>query len=105
MRSNAIRMAARGENCTFEIVGVCNHNPETVVLCHLPDESHGMGRKADDISAAFGCSACHDVIDRRVADTFEAIRPEVREQYMRRAQTRTMRRLIELGVVTIRGLK
>jgi len=35
MRSNAIRMSAKGEECTFQIVGVCNHNPETTVLCHL----------------------------------------------------------------------
>ena len=45
MRSNAIRLSARDEACTFEIVGVCNGDPSTTVLCHLPNESHGMGRK------------------------------------------------------------
>ena len=54
MRSNAIRMSAKGEECTLNIVGVCNYNAETTVLCHLPDESKGMSHKADDISAAYG---------------------------------------------------
>src|SRR3990167_9253871 len=67
VRSNAIRMSAKGEECTFQIPGVCNGNPETTVLCHLPDESHGMGHKADDISAAYGCAACHDAIDSRIS--------------------------------------
>lgn len=63
--SKKIRNAARGEECCFQIVGVCNHNPETTVLCHLPDESKGMGLKADDLSAAFGCHECHSAVDGR----------------------------------------
>jgi len=98
MRSNAIRKSARGETCTFQIVGVCNHNPETTVLCHLPDESHGMGLKADDIASAYGCSACHDAIDGRASNPWAQ---GEREWYMRRAMTRTLRRLIEKGVVKV----
>lgn len=62
-----IRKAARGEDCTIVLPGVCNHNPDTTVLCHsnrLAD-GKGMGLKAPDTAAAFGCSACHDVIDAR----------------------------------------
>ena len=103
MRSNAMRMSAKGEECTFQIVGVCNGNPETTVLCHLPDESHGMGRKSDDISAAYGCSACHDAIDGRAAPY--VLSGDIKEQYMRRAMTRTWRRMVETGVVKIAGVK
>ena len=90
------RRSARGEECTFQIVGVCNFNEETVVLCHLPDETKGMGKKSDDISAAYGCSSCHDVIDGRVYDDKYQ---EHSEWYMRRAMTRTWRRMIALNVV------
>lgn len=62
-----IRRAARGQDCTIEIPGVCNCNPETVVLCHSNElaAGKGMGLKAPDTEAAFGCSACHDVLDGR----------------------------------------
>lgn len=99
--SKPLRDSARGEECTFAIPGVCNHNTETVVLCHLPDESSGMGTKADDISAAYGCHACHDAIDRRNNWPDDGMR----EWYMRRAMTRTWRRLVDLGIVTIKGVR
>ena len=63
-RNHPLRDAARGRPCTIQIYGICNHNPETSVLCHLPGP--GVGLKADDRHAAIGCSACHDVADRRV---------------------------------------
>lgn len=61
-----LRRAAKGSNCLIRIPGVCNYNPETVVLCHsnLPGVS-GMGMKAPDICAARGCSNCHDAVDGR----------------------------------------
>jgi hypothetical protein len=62
-----IRRSAKGQECTLRIPGVCNRNPETTVLCHsnwLAD-GKGMGLKAPDTAAAFGCSACHDVLDGR----------------------------------------
>lgn len=64
-----IRKAAQGEDCTIQIPGVCNCDPATTVLCHsnrLAD-GKGMGLKAPDTAAAFGCSACHDVLDGRRA--------------------------------------
>lgn len=62
-----IRRAARGQDCMIEIPGVCNHDPDTVVLCHSNElaAGKGMGLKAPDTEAAFGCSACHDVLDGR----------------------------------------
>lgn len=63
----AIRDSAKGEECLIRISGVCNFNPETTVWCHLPgiDGDRGMGLKAIDHCGAFGCSACHDVLDMR----------------------------------------
>lgn len=99
IRSPRIREAAKGEKCTLNIAGVCNYDPETVVFCHFPDyDTHGVSMKSCDLSGGFGCSACHDAIDRRVRD------PEFvqhAEFYLRRSQLRTMRRLVDLGVVQI----
>ena len=66
-RMTPIRRSARGEDCTLRIPGVCNRDPATTVLCHsnrLAD-GKGMGLKAPDTAACFGCSACHDVLDGR----------------------------------------
>ena len=101
IRSQAIRDSAKGENCTLAIPGICNHNPETVVYCHFPDESHGMGRKSDDISGGYGCSACHDAIDGRNPNAWIAIL-EDKDWYLRRAQTRTLRRMVERKIVTVK---
>lgn len=62
-----IRRAAEGQECTIQIPGVCNCDPATTVLCHdnRLSSGKGMGMKAPDTSAAFGCAACHDVLDGR----------------------------------------
>jgi len=62
-----IRRAARGQDCQLQILGVCNGDPTTTVLCHsnrLAD-GKGMGLKAPDTEACIGCSSCHDVRDGR----------------------------------------
>ena len=100
IRSNKIRNAAKGQDCTFRIPGACNYDIETTVLCHLPDESKGMGRKSDDICSAFGCSGCHDAIDGRDSKVWATVHGD-KEWYMRRAMVRTWRRLIEMGVIKI----
>ena len=65
-RSTPIRNAARGRDCTLRLA-VCNFDPDTTVLCHsnFLADGKGMGLKAPDTAAAFGCSACHDVLDGR----------------------------------------
>lgn len=100
IRSKTIRNAARGEMCTLRVAGVCSEDRSTTVLAHLPDESHGMGRKSDDISACFACRACHDWLDGRTKTEWHT--PELREWHLRRAMVRTWRRLIELGVVEVK---
>ena len=99
IRSPKLRQSAKGQQCTLQILHVCNHDPYTTVLAHLPDESKGMGVKADDISACFACSACHDVIDGRVE--FGRMIDFDREWYMRRAQNRTWRKWIEMGLIKL----
>lgn len=100
MRSKKITQAAKGEQCTLQIAGVCNGNPETTVFCHFPDSSHGVGIKATDFSGGFGCSACHDVVDGRVrSNEFQGA---AKDWYMRRSQTRTMERLFERGILCIK---
>jgi len=88
-----IRKSARGEVCTLNIPGVCNHNPETTVLCHAPHPDKGMGHKGPDTWAAYGCSDCHAAMDKHVllraqeiAVWFHAIRE-------------TQRRLIKKGLM------
>lgn len=61
-----IRKAARNQECTLRFPG-CNYNTETTVLCHSNElsDGKGMGLKAPDTNAAFGCSSCHDMLDGR----------------------------------------
>ena len=66
-KSTPARRAARGQDCTLMLLGVCNRDPATTVLCHsnrLAD-GKGIGLKAPDSKACFGCSNCHDVLDGR----------------------------------------
>jgi hypothetical protein len=62
-----IRRAARNQECTLQILGVCNGDTATTVLCHSNQlaDGKGMGLKAPDTEACFGCSSCHDVLDGR----------------------------------------
>lgn len=66
-RMTPIRRAAQGQDCTLALPGICNHDPATVVLCHSNSlaDGKGMGLKAPDTEACFGCSSCHDVLDGR----------------------------------------
>jgi hypothetical protein len=62
-----IRKSARNEECTIRLPMVCNYDISTTVLCHSNElaDGKGMGLKAPDEYAAYGCSACHDVVDGR----------------------------------------
>lgn len=65
-KTTKIRQSARDEECTLRLPG-CNLRTDTTVLCHsnrLAD-GKGMGLKASDLNAAYGCSSCHDILDGR----------------------------------------
>jgi putative nuclease YbcO-like protein len=59
-----LRKLAKGQNCKIRLPGVCNHNPETVVLAHfrLPGIS-GLGFKPPDLLGSWACSSCHAWVD------------------------------------------
>ena len=67
-----LRKEAKGRECQVRIVGVCNGNPETVVLAHYRMGGlNGMGMKPDDIFGAWACSACHDAVDGRTKTKYD----------------------------------
>lgn len=107
IRSQKLRDSAEGEDCTLNIPGACNHDPTTTVLCHLPDESHGMSRKSDDHCAVYGCDGCHSVIDGKRPGILRDLAwdGENLDFYIHRAMVRTWRRMIEKGLVKIDGYK
>jgi hypothetical protein len=91
--STKLRNSARGQPCMFQIPGICNHDPSTTVLCHLPSEIKGLATKSDDFHAAFGCSNCHETIDNNRLSREESL------YYSMRALQRTMRNWVTRGLV------
>jgi hypothetical protein len=69
---SAITKSAKGEDCTIRLGGVCNGNPETVVLAHLNGVrfGHGVSHKVSDMFGAYACSCCHDAVDGRVKTSY-----------------------------------
>jgi hypothetical protein len=98
IRSSKILSAARDEQCTLCIAGVCNGDPATTVACHLPDESHGMALKAHDLLVVFACHKCHQAMDGQVR-CHEFIAHK--SFYLFRAFKRTLVRLMEKGVLAL----
>lgn len=64
-----LRHLAKGRPCMIRVPEVCNGNPDTTVLCHLRMAGiSGMGLKANDFLAAWGCSDCHRYVDTHGID-------------------------------------
>ncbi|MBP7253873.1 MAG: DUF1364 family protein [Alphaproteobacteria bacterium] len=99
--TSTLTESARGEECTLMIAPYCNNNPETVVLCHLPSQGSGMALKSPDHWAAYGCSACHDILDQRNPQAIRAIGREEIMRCMFRGLYRTQQRLIEKGLMRV----
>ena len=95
IRSKKLRDSARGQDCTFNVVGVCNYNPETSVLCHIDGEFKGIGLKNHDVSAAIGCSDCHAWLDQHRGSE------EDRLFYSLRALVRTLVYWVNEGLIRI----
>lgn len=91
-----LRKEAKGKECQIRLP-CCNGNPETTVLCHyrLIGVS-GIGLKSPDEIAAWGCSDCHDAVDRRGHMYFDF-------DFVRLAHAegcfRTQAELIKMGLV------
>lgn len=93
-----LRKSARGRECQVRLPGVCNFNPETVVLAHLA--GGGMGMKKPDLQGAFCCSSCHDVLDGRVRNNRFTM--DELELMHREGIERTQAIWVEEGLVVIK---
>jgi hypothetical protein len=98
-RSRAYLDGARGENCKLRFVGVCNHNPETVVACHVTDTNFGLARKAHDFSIIDGCANCHRYLDHGWVGKISLT---IRLQHIVRGLQETLLSRIERGIVTVK---
>lgn len=89
------RQLARGRDCTIRVPQHCLRSPETVVLCHYRMSGlSGMGHKSPDWCAAYGCSACHDIVDGR-SGSWKEFPMELRKWLLAEAVLRTLAILIE----------
>lgn len=98
-RNKKITESARGESCTLHFEG-CKNEIDTVVFCHSPFEEDGSGgsQKSDDIFGCYGCFYCHDILDcRRYING--GIMTVDRRDIFHRAMKRTLRRLIDKGIL------
>lgn len=88
--SNALRNLAKGQDCTLRMPW-CNHNNETVVLCHVRTKGlNGMACKPPDFIAYHGCSECH----RREQDAGH--------DDIARAVFETLIRAYEAGIISVK---
>lgn len=99
IRSRKLLDSAKGQPCTLEFVGVCNHDAATTVSCHVRDELFGMSQKADDTSTVHGCSACHMYMDQ--GGWVGSISQTVLLRHVLRAMQRTLRNRVERGIIVI----
>lgn len=73
-----LRKYARGKPCMIRQPGICNGDPATTVLCHLRMSGiSGMGLKANDLLASWGCSSCHRWADTNGIDGRTALLEEM----------------------------
>ena len=97
-RNPKLLKAAKGQECTVQVPGVCIGGTETTVAAHSPfgEDGKGMGQKADDCFIAFACSACHDWLDgrgKKITSDYD------RDAYFNRGVKRTLRNLLERGIL------
>lgn len=100
LHSKKLRNSARGEECTIN-APMCNGDRDTTVLCHFQFEGGVMGGKESDLSAGYGCSACHDYVDRRAKWGGELISQADYFFYCGRSVIRTHKRMHETGVLKV----
>ncbi len=102
-----LRDLARGRDFLIRIPGECLRSTETVVLCHYRMSGFsGVGLKSPDWCAAYGCAACHDIVDGR-RGSWDRYPLALRKLFLAEAVLRTLTLLAEEGflhVVKIRGL-
>lgn len=97
-RNKKITQSANGQTCTLRLDG-CLGGTETTVWAHSPYSEDGKGgaQKADDIFGCYACQHCHDLLDKRkyidIDDEF------IRDRF-HSAMKVSIRRLIDLGILS-----
>lgn len=92
-----IRKAAKGQQCQIRLIGICNHNPETVVLAHYRLAGYcGTGIKPSDLMGAFACDACHAAVDGRLKTDLS---PDELQTAFAEGVMRTQQILIKQGLL------
>jgi Protein of unknown function (DUF1364) len=91
--NQAFRDLARGQDCTMNVLGVCNYDSETVVLAHSNSMADGKGKgyKANDHSGVWACHACHAWLDQGKASKAE------KDAAFEAAQLRMIYKLAEIA--------
>ncbi len=95
-----ITKSARGQACRFRLFdpytnsSVCDIGPETVVFCHAPSATKGMGIKSESWWGSYGCASCHAVMDGRSVPGLN------KQEVWLRAIHETHKILFELGLLT-----
>lgn len=103
-----IREAAAGEECTMHVAGVCNYRHDTTALAHARWVGNcGAGMKPTDLQAFFACSECNRWTDSpSTSETADREQYESdRNWYAIRAIVRTQHRLIDKGIITVKGIQ
>lgn len=103
-----LRKSARDESCTIQKVGVCLHDPKTVVLAHLRWLGDcGGALKPMDLQAVYACAECNRWTDSpSLAETRDRAAYEAeRDFYCLRALVRTWMRMIAKGLITVKGIE
>jgi len=94
-----LRDMARGRECLIRVPLHCIGGTETVVLCHYRIAGmSGMGLKSPDWCGAYGCYACHQIVDGQRNSTFTA---DERELMLVNGVIRTLAMLIEEGRIKV----
>ena len=94
-----IMNAARGEDCTLALPGVCKARTDTTVFGHHNDGTGGSNKLTGPLTGGFACFECHQVLDGHVPMPIQ-IKADI-EFYKRRSMIRTINRLIEMGLVKL----
>lgn len=97
-RSKRLLDAARGQQCTIQIPGICNGNPETTVAAHSNSLRHGkgLGIKAHDCYVAWACSSCHAEIDQG-----SKLSRQQKDDYWQAGFEKTILQKFLLGIVRV----
>ena len=97
-RNPKLLEAAKGQECSVQVPGVCIGGTETTVAAHSPfgEDGKGMGQKADDCFIADACTACHDYIDGRGV---HCALEEDRQFFFHRGLKRTLRNRLDRGIL------